>query len=185
MPLSFEERLMNEARRATGDDSIQDVADFQPKGTAGGSIAGAVAGGLAGGAAVGGDGWGNAIAQGAGTAGGLVAGEAAVGLSRHLPPHIAIAVSPDEVYLLEYKGTGWSPHLNAMAKIDRHRLGIEVHQQVSVQTVVLEDLDSEAKFELEIGRLNWYHGKALVELLLMSEAYHDEEPTEDERVPSV
>jgi hypothetical protein len=183
--MSFQEKLMTEARRATGDESILDVADFQPKGTAGASMAGAVAGGMAGGAAVGGDGWGSAIAQGAGAAGGLAAGKAAVGVSRHLPHHIAIAISPTEVYVLEYKGTGWSPHLEAMGKIDRDRLGVEVHQRVSVRTVVLEDLDSGERFELETGRLNFYHGKALVELLMISEAYHDKEPTEGEPAPAV
>jgi hypothetical protein len=183
--MSFGERLLIEARRATGDDTVQEVADFAPKGTAGASMAGAAAGGIVGGAAVDGDGWGSMVAQGAGSMGGLVAGQAAVGLSRHLPHHVAIAVSPTEVYILEYKGTGWAPHLSALGKIDRDSLGIEVHQRVSVRTVVLEDLNSGEKFQLEVSRLNLYHGKALVELLMMSEPYHDAEPTEDELVPSV
>ena len=41
------------------------------------------------------------------------------------------------------------------------------------------------KFALEVPRLNFFHGKALVELLMMSESYHDEESTEDELAPSV
>jgi hypothetical protein len=72
-----------------------------------------------------------------------------------------------------------------MGKIDRDSLGTEVHQRVSVRTVVLEDLNSGEKFQLEVSRLNFYHRKALVELLMMSEPYHDEEPAEDELAPSL
>lgn len=183
--MSFEARLLATAREATGDDTIQDVADFQPKGTAGASMAGAVAGAAIGDAAVGGDGWGDAIARGAGVAGGMAAGQAAAGVSRHLPHHIVVAVSPSEVYLLGMKGSGWSPHLDPFAKIDRDKLGVEMHQRISVRTVVLEDLETESKFPLEVGRLNFYHGKALVELLMMSESHLDEEPTEDELAPLV
>lgn len=66
-------------------------------------------------------------------------------------------------------------HLDPIAKIDRDKLGVEVHQRVSVRTLVLEDLETGAKFPLEVPRLNFYHGKALVQLLLISEEHHDEE----------
>ena len=183
--MSFQSNLMAEARRATGDDDIMDVADFQPKGTAGASAAGAVAGGIVGDAAVGGDGWGDALARGVGVTGGLAAGKAAVGLKQHLPPHIAVAVSPSEVYILGFKGSGWRPHLEPLGKIDRTNLGVEVHQRVSVRTVVLEDLETGAQYKLEVPRLNFFHGKALVELLLLSEEHHDKELTEEEFADSV
>jgi hypothetical protein len=35
--MSFETKLLAAAREATGDDTIHDVADFQPKGSAGSS----------------------------------------------------------------------------------------------------------------------------------------------------
>lgn len=178
--MGFEANLLAAAREAVGDDTIQDVADFQPKGTMGAAAAGAVAGGVVGDAAVGGDGWGDAFAQAAGTAGGAVAGGAAVGLARGLPHHMAVGVSPSEVYLFRFTGSGWSPHLDPLAKIDRDKLGVEVHQRVTVRTLVLEDLESGAKFQLEVTRLNFFHAKALIQLLMMSEADHDEEPTEDE-----
>ncbi len=49
--MSFEEKLLDTAMEATGDDSIIDVAEFQPKGTAGTMVAGAMAGSAVGGAA--------------------------------------------------------------------------------------------------------------------------------------
>ena len=171
--MSKEEKLMRAAIEATADATIIDVAEFNPKGSAGASAAGAAAGSLAGGAATGGDSWGRA----AGTAGGLAAGRAMMGMSKDLPPRICVAVSPKEVYLLGMKAYGY--HVDPIAKIDRDKLGVEVHQRVSVRTVVLEDLETGHKFPLEVKRLNLYHAKAMVELLMMSEEHHEEE-VEDE-----
>ena len=71
-------------------------------------------------------------------------------------------------------------HLDPIAKIDRDNLGVEMHQRLSVRTLILEDLDTGAKFPLEVSRLNFYHGKAMVQLLLISEEHHDEELDEAE-----
>jgi hypothetical protein len=46
--------------------------------------------------------------------------------------------------------------------------------------VVLEDLDSGHKIPLEAPRLNLYHSKALIELLMLSEEHQDEEIPEEE-----
>lgn len=173
--MSKEEKLMKAVVAATGDESITDVAEFNPKGSAGASAAGAAAGSLAGGAATGGNSWG----QGFGAAGGAAAGRAFMGMGEDLPPRIAVAISPDEVYLLGMKAMGY--HVDPLAKIDRHQLGVEIHQRVSVRTVVLEDLESGHKFPLEVKRLNFYHAKAMVELLMMSDA-HQEEEIEDEEL---
>lgn len=51
---------------------------------------------------------------------------------------------------------------------------------MSVCTVVLEDLETEHKFPLEAPRLNFYHAKAMVELLMMSDEHHEEEVEEEE-----
>ena len=48
-----------------------------------------------------------------------------------------------------------------------------------VRTVVLEDLETGHKFPLEVKRPNFYHAKAMVELLMLSDAHHEEE-VEDE-----
>jgi hypothetical protein len=173
--MSKEEKLMKAAIAATGDDSITDVAEFNPKGSAGASAAGAAAGSLAGGAATGGDGWGKSI----GAAGGMAAGRALMGIGEDLPPRVCIAVSPHKVYLLGMNAMGY--HVDPIAKIDRDQLGVEIHQRVSVRTVVLEDLETGHKFPLEVKRLNFYHAKAMVELLMMSDA-HQEEEIEDEEL---
>ncbi len=165
---------MKAAIELTGDDTINDVAEFHPKGTAGTAAAGAAAGSLAGGAVSGGNSWGSSF----GAAGGAAAGKALVGLSKDLPPRICVAVSPTEVYLLGMRAYGY--HVDPIAKIDRDKLGVEIHQRVSVRTVVLEDLETEHKFPLEAPKLNVYHAKAMVELLMMSDAHHEEEVEEEE-----
>ncbi len=172
--MSKEDKLRKAAIAATGDETIFDVAEFNPKGSAGASAAGAAAGSLAGGAATGGDSWGQSF----GAAGGMAAGRAMMGMSKDLPPRVCVAVSPEEVYLLGMKAMGY--HVDPIAKIHRDRLGVEVHQRVSVRTIVLEDLDTGAKFPLEVKRLNFYHAKAIVGLLLMSEEHHEEEEEEKE-----
>ena len=146
-------------------------------------MAGAMAGSAVGGMAVGGDGWGDAIARGVGAGAGVLGGQAAASALRDLPEHICVAVTPTEVYLLGMSGFRFK-HLDPIAKIDRDKLGVEMHQRVSVRTLVLEDLESGAKFPLEVGRLSVYHGKAMVELLMMSEEHHDEELTEAEYAES-
>ena len=102
-----------------------------------------------------------------------------MGIGKDLPPRICVAVSPNEVYLLGMKAMGY--HVEPIAKIHRDNLGVEVHQRVSVRTVVLEDLETGHKFPLEVKRLNLYHAKAMVELLMMSDEHHEEE-TEDEEL---
>ena len=172
--MSKEEKLMRAAIEATGDDTISDVAEFNPKGTVGATAAGGAVGSVAGGAATGGDSWGRAV----GTMGGVAAGGAAMGLSRDLPPRICVAVSPDEVYLLGMKTIGY--HVEPIAKIHRAKLGVEVHQRVSVRTIVLEDLETGHRFPLEVKRLNFYHAKAMVGLLMMSEEHHEEEDEDED-----
>jgi len=172
--MSKESKLLKAAIAATGDATIFDVAEFNPKGSAGATAAGAAAGSLAGGAATGGDSWGRSF----GAAGGMAAGRALMGLGKDLPPRICVAISPDEVYLLGMNAMGY--HVEPLAKIDRDKLGVEVHQRVSVRTVVLEDLDTGAKFPLEVKRLNFYHAKAIVGLLLMSDEHHEEEVDDED-----
>lgn len=172
--MSKEDKLMKAAIEATGDNTITDVAEFHPKGTAGTAVAGAAVGSLAGGAASGGNSWGSSF----GAAGGAAAGKALVGLGKDLPPRICVAMSPTEVYLLGMKAYGY--HVDPIAKIHRDKLGVEVHQRVSVRTIVLEDLETEHKFPLEAPKLNFYHAKAMVELLMMSDAHHEEEVEEED-----
>ena len=165
--MSKEEKLMNAVIAATGDTSVSDVAVLQPKGTAAATGAGAAAGSLAGGGAAGN--WGSAF----GATGGAVAGKAVLGIGKDLPPRICVAISPSEVYLFGMKAHGNS--LDPMAKIDRDKLGVEVHQRMTVRTIVLEDLETGHQFPLEAPKLNFYHAKAMVELLMMSDAHLEED----------
>jgi len=172
--MSLEKRLSAAAKEVTGDDSIIDVAEFMPKGSMGAQMAGAAAGSLAGGAV--GDSWGSAI----GMAGGMAAGRAAVGLTKDLPPFICVAASPTTVYLLGMRSQFRFKNLDLLAQIAREDLGVEVHQKASVRTVILEDLTTEQRFALEVPRVNYYHGKAMVELLMLSEEHQHDEPSEEE-----
>lgn len=169
--MSKEKKLMQAAIETTGDDTINDVAEFMPKGTAAATGAGAVAGSVAGGAA-GGD-WGSAF----GSVGGATAGKALLGIGKDMPPRVCVAISPTEVYLLGMGAFGYD--VEPMAKIHRDKLGVEVHQRTTVRTVVLEDLETGHKFPLEAPRLNFYHAKAMVQLLMMSDEHHDEDAEED------
>ncbi len=164
---------MKAAINATGDSRIIDVAEFQPKGTAAATGAGAAAGSLAGGAATDNN-WGTAI----GTEGGAAAGKALLGIGKKLPPRVCVAISPTEAYLLGMNARGYD--LDPIAKINRDKLGVEVHRRVTVRTVVLEDLETGTMFPLEAPRLNLYNAKAMVELLMLSDRYHEEDAEEEE-----
>jgi hypothetical protein len=74
--MSHEEKLMRAAVAATGDDSIEDVAEFAPKGSA-------AARGL-----------------------GAVAGDAAASAARDLPARVCVAASPTTIYLLAMPNIG-------------------------------------------------------------------------------
>ena len=165
-------RLLEAARATTGDETINDVAEFHPKGTAAATGTGAALGSLAGGQT--GSDWGQAI----GSTIGAVGGAAARAATSELPAQVCVAVSPEEVYVLGMPTVGVKT-LEPIAKIHRSGLGVEVHQRVTVRTVVLEDLETGHKYELEAQRLNFYHAKAMIELLMVSDQHH-----EDERDPA-
>ena len=174
--MSKEEKLMKTAIAVTGDESINDVAEFFPKGAAEASAAGLVAGAAVGGAVTGGDSGGSS----AGAVGGWAATRAAMGLTGDLPSRICVAVSPDEVYLLRMRPVGY--HVEPFARIVRDNLGVEVHTRLSVRTVILEDHETGYKFPLEAPRLSFYHAKTMIELLMLSDQHHDEEPEDPEQV---
>lgn len=174
--MSFEQKLLDAAVAATGDDTIIDVAEFAPKGSAAARGAGAAVGSIAG-SEIGGDGWGEAIGSALGTVGGAVAGDAAVSAGRHLPARICVAATPTDIYLLAMPKVGVA-ELDPFAKLSRDKLGVEVHQRATVRTVVLEDLETGAQFPMEASRLSVYHAKAMVKLLMLDEEHHEPEPVE-------
>lgn len=172
--MSHERRLRAAAIEATQDESIIDVAEFAPKGSAAARGLGAAVGSIAGDAVGGDDGWGDALGKSVGALGGAVAGDAAASAARDLPARICVAASPTDVYLLAMPKIGVS-HLAPFAKLSRTKLGVEVHQRASVRTVVLEDMETGIQFPMEAPRVNLYHAKAMVELLMLSGTHHDGE----------
>lgn len=170
--MSHEEKLRAAAIEATGDESVIDVAEFAPKGSAVARGLGAAAGSLVGDAVGGDDGWGDALASSLGALGGALAGDAATSVSRKLPARICVAASPTDVYLLAMPKVGLG-RLEPLVRLSRDRLGVEVHQRTSVRTVVLEDMETGARYPMEAPRINFYHAKAMVELLMLSEGYQD------------
>jgi hypothetical protein len=112
-----------------------------------------------------------------GATGGAAAGKALLGIGKGLPPRICVAISPSEVYLFGMETHGTS--LDPLAKIDRDKLGVEVHQRMTVRTIVLEDLETGHQFALEAPKLNFYHAKAMVELLKVNEEHFEEEADEE------
>lgn len=153
-----QESILEDAKSVTSDNTITNVGVFQPEGTTGSMVAGSFLGG-------GGSSWGSALAS----AGGMVAGEALEAKHRNLPMEVCLAVTPTTLYVLGFHTKDVVGYrLEPIAKIDRSRLGISVHQRLTVRTVELEDLDSKAMFKLELSRIDLHHGKTILDLLMMS-----------------
>jgi hypothetical protein len=172
--MSLEDKLLKNAIKESGDETIIDVAVFEPKGSAAARGIGAAVGSLAGGGVTDGSSFGTAF----GATAGMIGASAAVGANRHLPPEICVAMSPTDLYLFGMK-TKLSADLTPIAKLNRDNLGVEVHNKMAVRTIVLEDLESGAKFPLEATKLNFFHAKSMIEMLMLSEEHHDtDEATE-------
>lgn len=166
--MSMEDKLLKNAIKESGDETIMDVAVFEPKGSAAARGIGAAAGSLLGGGATDGSSFGTAF----GATAGMIGASAAVGMGRDLPPEICIAMSPTDLYLFGMK-TKMSSDLTPIATLHRDKLGVEVHNKLSVRTIVLQDLESGAEFPLEASKLNFFHAKSMIELLMLSEQHHD------------
>lgn len=164
--MSIEENLRADARKASGDEEIVDVAIFHPRGFTAATGAGA---GL--GSAAGGD---SSVASAAGAAVGAYAGMKVTGAGRDLPLSICVAISPDKVYLMEHRGaTDFAGHLESpFATLDRSQLGVEVHQRAMNRVVILHDELTDEVYPLEAPRFGPYHAKAAVQLLMISEEHH-------------
>ena len=170
--MSFEERLRESARKETGDDSILDVAEFHPRGLAAAAGAGAGVGSALGGSATD-----SMLGSAVGGAGGAAAGMAGVAGARGLPMRIGVAVSSESVYLLDIEGMTDVDDVELLAQLDRSKIGVEVHARAFNRVVVLEDLGSGHRYEMEAPRIGPFHAKALIELLTLSEPHIAAEET--------
>lgn len=166
--MSMENDLRVAARATTNDDTIVDVAIFHPRGFAAATGAGAGVG-----SAVGGD---STVGSAMGAGAGAYIGMKASGASRDLPLSICVAISPEQVYLMEHVGaTDFAGDLEPpFATLDRARLGVEVHQRAMNRVVVLHDESSDEVYPLEAPRFGPYHAKAAVRLLMLGDEHHAE-----------
>lgn len=172
--MSMEEKLRTAVRAATGDDSILDVAEFHPRGFAAAAGAGA---GL--GSAVGGSATDSSLGSAVGSAGGAAAGMAGAAAARGLPMRICVAISPDVVYLGEIEGVVGVDNVSVFAELDRSHMAVEVHGRAVNRVVILEDEKTSHRYEMEAPRFGPFHAKALVELLMLSDAHAEAIPDND------
>jgi len=150
-----------------------DVAEFHPSG-----FTAAVGAGAGLGSAVGGNVTDSMLGGAVGGAGGSAAGMAGAAAARGLPIRICVAVSPDLVYLLEIEDKMGVENLDLFAELARSDLGVEVHGRVYNRVVILEDLKTGNRFEMEAPRYGPFHAKAIVELLLLSDEHLESEAAE-------
>lgn len=149
------------------DDEILDVALVYPRGTTRAQGAGMALGGLAGAGMGGGF-------QGVGMIVGSVVGGKILSDAKNLPTSFVLAISPTTVYVLGRDTRvligGWDK-LQPMIKFDRSKLRVEVHQTLVTLEITLVDTEHDATLELEAKRLGSLDVKALLELLMLSEAH--------------
>jgi len=147
------------------DDEILDVALVYPRGTTRAQGAGMALGGLAG--------MGSSF-QGVGMIVGSVVGGKIFSDAKELPASFVLAISPTTVYVLgrdtQVLIGGWDK-LQPMIKFDRSKLRVEVHQTLVTLDIKLVDTEHDARLEVEAKRLGNLDVKALLELLMLSEAH--------------
>jgi hypothetical protein len=158
--VSFEEKLRERARAATGDESIVDVAEMHPRGFAAAAGAGAGAGSVAGDSLTD-----SSVGSALGGMGGAAAGMAASAAARGLPLRVCVAVSDQSIYLLEIGDKVGYDDLSLFATIDRSEADVQVHGRVFNRTVTLSDPASDDTYELEAPRMGPFKSKDLIELL--------------------
>lgn len=165
--MDLEQKLINLAREATGDDTIVVAGDFQPKGLTWKRAAAAGAGSLAGSAVSDG----NDAAAGLGAAIGYAAGTYAAS-SGEIPPVVVLAASPDKLYVLtstNAKGIILAKHLVLIGTLDRANLAVELHQKVTVRTAVITDTSTGHEYKLEGKRILFHHMNAILDALAASD----------------
>ena len=165
--MDLQQKMVDMAREATGDEEIFVAGDFQPKGMVWKRAAGAAAGSLIGGAATDGNTWGNA----AGAAGGLAVGSLAAGKGK--PPVIVLAATPTKLYVLATsfgQGMLLAKHLEVLNVMDRASLSVTIKKRVTTRTAVIEDESNGGKIELEGLKLGFHHMNDLLNVLDEDEA---------------
>jgi hypothetical protein len=145
--MTAEQHLVEGARTATGDNSIEVAGLFQPRGMLGRTILGSLAGGGVG------DMVGGEVGQLVGTAAGAVAGRRSGAIGAEL--RYVVAVSPAAVYVLAPVGSEGARRedLSLVHTFDRSRLEVHVKARVNVRILALEDTEDGSRMELEGSRI--------------------------------
>lgn len=155
--MSNEERLVDLARQATGDGSIDVAGDFEPRGLMWKRSTGSFVGSSLSDA--------NPLTDQAGDLAGRATADAAVGATGDLPLVVVVAVGRDEVHLLTTPGGERSSSARSLVALDalaRATLAVEVHPRVNVRSVVLTDSGSGHRYELEGFRMGPHHVAAVL-----------------------
>ena len=150
------------------DDEILDVALTYPRGFTKSQAVGMAAGGAIG--------FGSDFQGVAAVMGGVVGGKIFSNL-KELPQSFVLAISPTMVYVLgrdkQSAFGGWD-RLHPMVKFDRSTLHVELQQTLVTLNITLVDTANGATLELESKRLGTLDVKALLELMMMSNAHIDD-----------
>jgi hypothetical protein len=166
-------KLLDLAIEATGDKEITVAGDFEPKGLTWKRAAGAAAGAALGNEV--GEGWG-AIGAMAGAAAGQ-----RVGSSGDLPPVVIMAASPKKLYFLttnNAKGIISAKSFIMLREFERDHLTFEMHQKVTVRTVVIRDEASGGELKLEGRRYIFHHMNAILDALSAGDEEDEDAPAE-------
>ncbi|MDY7106899.1 MAG: hypothetical protein S0880_37470 [Actinomycetota bacterium] len=156
--MAKEAELVAGAIGATGDQAIEVAGVFAPRGFVGHMLVGAAAAGpYRGGTA-------------ADSISGINESDAVPGTPPVRTWRFVVAVSPTHVYLLNV-GMGLvdldPAHQELVCTFDRTRLHVEVHARVTFRRLVLEDLDTEERIELDGHRAHWKHATDVIHALLL------------------
>ncbi|MET0909800.1 MAG: hypothetical protein ABWZ99_10035 [Ilumatobacteraceae bacterium] len=161
------------AQAAVDGDQLITAGVFQARGATFKMMMGAGAGGSVGDIA------GGALGDAIGFGVGMLAGTAAGGEDGVF--HWLVAVSPTRVYVFEPVGGRRTPggqvteirhgDIRLIYAFERSQLEVTVKSRVNVRVLILEDLPTGEKMELEGNRLGWSHAKDVVTALVA----HDHE----------
>ena len=147
------------AIEATGDNSIIATGDFQPKGLTWKRAAAAGAGSLAGSEM--GDN------SGLGAAAGYAIGTYA-GTSGNIPPVVVVAISKENLYIMTTTNAKGSILAKSLVLLDTLKvadLSVEMHQKLTVRTVVISDESTGHEYKLEGKRILFHHMNDLLDAL--------------------